>query len=100
MAVISARVNDESKAQAEAIANEIGLPLSTVINIFLKRFIAEKGFPFEVTVPKKEKALFDKNELEQLVSKAVKNRAALPSLPASAYLDPTDHILKHTKSEG
>lgn len=100
MAVISARVNDQSKAQAEAIANEIGLPLSTVINIFLNRFIAEKGFPFDVKVPKKENPIFNKSELETLAVKAIKNHTSASALPVSAYVDPKDHMLRHTKSEG
>lgn len=97
MAVISARVNDRSKAEAEEIANTIGLSLSTVINIFLNRFIAEKGFPFDVTVPKKESTVFDKNELEELVIKAIKNNSSAPDLPSSIYIDPNDNIIKHTK---
>lgn len=48
MATISARIDDQLKDHAEKIAESIGLPLSSVINIFLRRFIAEKGFPFEV----------------------------------------------------
>ncbi len=100
MAVISARVNDQSKAQAEAIANEIGLSLSTVINIFLNRFIAEKGFPFDVKIQKTENPIFDKKELEELVIQAIKNHTTTPALPASAYIDPNDNIIRHTKSEG
>lgn len=97
MAIISARVNDQSKADAEEIANKIGLSLSTVINIFLNKFIAEQGFPFSVTVPKKSTTVFEKNELEKLVVDAIKNNSSTPDLPKSAYVDPKDNIIKHTK---
>ncbi len=99
MAVISARVNDKSKAEAEKIANAIGLSLSTVINIFLNRFIAEQGFPFDVIVPQKESTLFDKEELEKIVIDTIKNNKGLPNLPKSAYINLNDGTIKHTKEE-
>ena len=48
MATISTRVDDKMKSDAEKIADEIGIPISTAINVFLKRFIANRGFPFNV----------------------------------------------------
>lgn len=95
MAVITARVNDKSKAEAEKIANKIGLPLSSVINIFLNRFIAEKGFPFEVTVPEEKKTYFNISELEEMVRKAIEAENS-SDMPKSAYLDLSDNTIKHT----
>ena len=46
MATISTRVEDNVKKGAEEVADAIGIPLSTAINVFLKRFIANNGFPF------------------------------------------------------
>lgn len=99
MAVISARIDDEVKREAEEIANSIGLSLSTVINIFLNRFIAEEGFPFNVTVPKKENtsALFDKKELEAIVKKAINENATAPMPMQSCYFDLNDQKIKYTK---
>lgn len=51
MATISTRVDDELKTKATAIADSIGIPLSSAINVFLKRFVAENGFPFPVKDP-------------------------------------------------
>ena len=48
MATISTRVDDQLKSDAEKIADEIGIPVSTAINVFLKRFVANRGFPFNV----------------------------------------------------
>lgn len=97
MAVISARIDDQKKTEAEEIADSIGLSLSTVINIFLNRFIAERGFPFSVTVPKKDTILFEKDELEALVIKAIKNHSAVPTLLPSSFIDPKDQKIKHTE---
>lgn len=96
MAIISVRYNDASKAEAEEIANSIGLSLSNVINIFLNRFIVERGFPFDVTAPKKEETIFKQDELEKLVLKAIKNSTSNPQLPKSSYLDPSEHTVKTT----
>ena len=48
MANVSARIDDDLKARADAIADQIGISLSSAIGIFLKRFVAEQGFPFPV----------------------------------------------------
>ena len=98
MATITVRYNDASKAQAEEIANAIGISLSSAINIFLNRFVAERGFPFEVTAPSDNNSLFAKADMNALFTKAIKNSSELPSLPPSAYLDESGN-LKFTGSE-
>lgn len=54
MSVINIRVNEEVKKEVEAIYKEIGLNMSTAINLFLKKCILEQGIPFELKVPNKE----------------------------------------------
>lgn len=97
MPVISARIDDQTKLDAEKIANSIGLSLSTAINIFLNRFVAEQGFPFNVNVPKKETTLFDRSELELQVKDSIKNRPAVPVAVPSSFIDPSDKKIKYTK---
>ena len=57
------RMDAEVKKQAEALFNEIGMNMTTAINIFLKQAIRENGIPFElkVNVPNETttKALID-----------------------------------------
>ena len=48
MAQISLRVDDEVKHSAERILDDIGLSMSTAINIFLRQVIRVKGIPFEI----------------------------------------------------
>ncbi len=48
MAQISLRVDDEIKHKAEKILDEIGLSMSTAINIFLKTVVRENRIPFEI----------------------------------------------------
>lgn len=49
MAQISLRVDDEVKRGAERTLNDIGLSMSTAINIFLKAVVRENRIPFELS---------------------------------------------------
>ena len=49
MSQISLRVDDNVKRQAESVCAEIGMPLSTAINIYLKRLGRERRVPFDVS---------------------------------------------------
>ena len=73
MATITARIDEKTKLQAEEIASSIGLNLSSVINVFVNRFVAERGFPFAVSDPKTVQ-MFDRTELTDAVAKAIRNK--------------------------
>ena len=49
MAQISLRVDDEIKRCAERTLDDIGLSMSTAINIFLKAVVRENRIPFELS---------------------------------------------------
>lgn len=49
MAQISLRIDDEVKRKAERTLDEIGLSMSTAINIFLKAVVRENRIPFELS---------------------------------------------------
>lgn len=87
MATITARVDEKTKIQAEEIANSIGLNLSSVINVFIKRFVAERGFPFAVSDPN-EVQMFARSDLSEAVSKAIRERHDVPRVPESFYVLP------------
>lgn len=95
MATITVRYNDDSKARAEEIANAIGISLSGAISIFLNRFVAEKGFPFDVTAPTQTQALFSNTDVNALFADAIKSSSDVAALPPSAYLDDNGQ-LTHT----
>jgi addiction module RelB/DinJ family antitoxin len=44
--IINVKADKEVKEQAVATAREMGLPLSTVVNAFLRKFIADKSVVF------------------------------------------------------
>lgn len=50
MAQISLRIDDDVKKKAEQVCSDIGMSLSTAINIYLKKLGRENRIPFELSV--------------------------------------------------
>ena len=52
----SVRMDSEIKKQCEALYGELGINLTTAINVFLRQSLRAGGFPFDVRVeqPNKE----------------------------------------------
>ena len=51
----SVRLGIELKKQAEALYGELGISLTTAINVFLRKSVAVGGFPFDVRLDKPSK---------------------------------------------
>ena len=49
---INIQVDSETKKQATAVLSDLGLSMSTAINLFLRQVIKRDGLPFEVVNPK------------------------------------------------
>lgn len=47
---LNIRINKDVKEQSEVIFNELGLNMTTAINMFLRSTIREHGIPFELKV--------------------------------------------------
>lgn len=101
MATISTRIDDALKSEAEYVANEIGISLSTAINIFLKRFIANNGFPFSVVAPQKSNRtpIVDTELLDASVKKAISDPANIGISHEFSYVDPKTNKLITVKRE-
>lgn len=54
---INVNVPTEVKEEANILFNNLGLNMSTAINMFLKKAIYERGIPFEVKEPTPNKEL-------------------------------------------
>lgn len=46
------RLDNDVKSQSEAVFNELGMNLTTAINVFLRESIRVGGFPFDVRLSK------------------------------------------------
>jgi DNA-damage-inducible protein J len=49
MAQVNIRIDDELKARADGIFEELGLSMSTAFTIFIRQTVRQGGIPFEVT---------------------------------------------------
>lgn len=75
--VMQVRIDDELKAQASAVYDELGLDLPTAIRMFLKRSVVVGGIPFPMTLPKQDyKAERAVRAMQSLSDAAQKNGTA------------------------
>ncbi len=49
--MLHVRVDDDTKKQATAALDSMGLSVSDAVRIFLKRVVADQAFPLELKVP-------------------------------------------------
>ena len=48
---VFARVEPDIKEQAEYVLNQLGIPMSNAIGLFLRQIIMQRGIPFEMKLP-------------------------------------------------
>lgn len=53
MTTINVRVDENVKKQASELFEELGLDMSTALNLFLRQAISYGGIPFEIRKPNK-----------------------------------------------
>ena len=44
-------IEPDLKEQAERVLSQLGIPLSTAVDIFLNQVVARRGLPFDVKLP-------------------------------------------------
>lgn len=52
--VMQFRVDDELKAQATAVCENLGIDLPTALRMFMKRTVLVNGIPFNMTLPRQD----------------------------------------------
>ena len=50
-ASIVTRVEPEVKKKAEAVLNQLGIPMTTAIDIYLRKIALSQGIPFTLEIP-------------------------------------------------
>ena len=76
MAQIYLRVDDNLKSSAERTLNDIGLSMSTAINIFLKTVVRENRIPFELSAD----PFYSKENMEELERRVADIRSGKSTL--------------------
>ena len=59
------RVDPDTKDQAEAILNQLGIPMSNAIGMFLKQVVIQRGIPFDMKLPARTPAAIGSMTREQ-----------------------------------
>ena len=73
---INLRVDDNLKSSAERTLNDIGLSMSTAINIFLKTVVRENRIPFELSAD----PFYSKENMEELERRVADIRSGKSTL--------------------
>ena len=97
MSTSTIRIDDGIKEETTRIAARLGLTFNGVVNILLRKFNEEKGFPFAVRLEDKPgKSVFDMDsaEFEGLCREAVANREDNPSPPFVMNIDGEGRVYK------
>ena len=72
---INIQVDKETKDQATSILKDLGLNMSTAINLFLRQVVKNDGIPFEIRNPKPSKELKKAlREADDIISGKVKSK--------------------------
>ena len=48
---VFARVEPEIKEQAEQVLDQLGIPMSNAVSMFLRQIVLQRGIPFEMKLP-------------------------------------------------
>ena len=48
---VFARVEPEIKEQAERVLEQLGIPMSNAVSMFLRQVVLQRGIPFEMKLP-------------------------------------------------
>lgn len=62
---MSIRLDSEVKEQAQQVFNNLGMDMTTAINIFLRQAIQYQGLPFDVRLDENRKLLEVLTDLDQ-----------------------------------
>lgn len=71
---LNIRVDKDVKSAAEAIANALGMNLSTAVNIFLRQMVSYDGLPFEVRLRPNAETRAAMLETEDILSGRIKTK--------------------------
>jgi addiction module RelB/DinJ family antitoxin len=78
MAQISIRMDDALREQTDLILSELGLSISSAVNIFARQIVRSRGIPFPLTLA--EQQTVDRREaVSKLFSVADANPVKMPS---------------------
>ena len=82
---VFARVEPDVKEQAEKVLNQLGIPMSNAIGIFLRQVVLQRGIPFDMKLPSNQPLAMGSLSEEQFnseIEKGLRDLAAGKVIPA------------------
>lgn len=71
---VFARVEPEIKEQAEQVLNQLGIPMSNAVGMFLRQIVLQQGIPFEMKLPQNKPLAYgslDKTKFDKEIEKGI-----------------------------
>ena len=95
-ATVSARVEYDVKNEAEGILQNLGIPVSVVINSLYRQIIYRKGIPFPLYIPSEPKTLdvMSDIELNAKLQHSYNQALSREGLPFNEVFDQLERSLK------
>ena len=72
---VFARVEPEIKEQAEKVLDQLGIPMSNAVGMFLRQAVLQRGIPFEMKLPQNVPLAYGSLTKEQFDSEIEKGMA-------------------------
>ena len=72
---VFARVEPDIKEQAEAILDQLGIPMSNAVGMFLRQIVMQRGIPFEMKLPATTPLAYGNLTKEQFIAEIEKGMA-------------------------
>ena len=73
---VFARVEPDVKEQAELVLEQLGIPMSNAVSMFLRQVVLQRGIPFEMKLPQAEPlayAALTKEQFDSEIRKGLQN---------------------------
>lgn len=94
---VFARVEPEIKEQAESVLDQLGIPMSNAVSMFLRQIVLQKGIPFEMKLPRTEPLAYGsltKEQFDREIGKGMADVKAGRIFSADAE-DHVSHLQTH-----
>ena len=72
---VFARVEPDVKQQAEEILEQLGIPMSNAVSMFLRQIVMQRGIPFEMKLPQNVPLAYGSLTDDQFVAEVEKGLA-------------------------
>ncbi len=76
---VFARVEPEIKEQAEQVLDQLGIPMSNAVGMFLRQVVLQRGIPFEIKLPQRAPlayGLLTKEQFDEEIEKGMADAKA------------------------